>query len=310
MIGVYGANGFIGRHVVERLAKAGVSARAISRRFDADFRRKSQGDIEFMEADFGQTMAMASSLQDIDTVVQLISTSSPGLRNDHLITDIEENVIPHVGFLQCCAEIAVKRYVFISSGGTIYGPEAPVPTPESAATNPVSSHGLSKLIVEKYIQMFGQLHGLEYVILRVSNAFGPGQLFRKGQGLIPAIMDHWRRGLPIRIYGDGEALRDYVYVEDVVDAIEAALSFKGAPRLTLNIGSGEVRSVAEVVDTMELALGVHFDREYVDARSTDVSAAGLDISLAREVLAWSPATPFQQGIRRTVESAISTRTPR
>src|SRR3546814_15610174 len=96
---------------------------------------------------------MAASLQDIDTVVQLISTSSPGLKNEHAVADIQENVIPHIAFLRSCVQAGVKRYVFLSSGGTIYGPEASTPTPESTATNPICSHGLTKLCIEKNIQM-------------------------------------------------------------------------------------------------------------------------------------------------------------
>ena len=117
------------------------------------------------------------------------------MKNDHEIADIAENVIPHVQFLKSCVQAGVKRYIFLSSGGTVYGPGAPTPTPETSQTNPISSHGLTKLVVEKYIQMHGHVDGLEYIILRVANPFGPGQEFRKGQGLIAAILDHWRKNL-------------------------------------------------------------------------------------------------------------------
>lgn len=300
MIGVYGADGFIGRHLVRRLIGRGSQVRAVSRRFDRDFSDEIEGKADIVVADLSQPLAMASSLQDVNTVVQLMSSSSPGLRNDHAVADIAENVVPHVEFLENCLSAGVKRYVFISSGGTVYGPNAPVPTPETAPTNPISSHGLTKLVVEKYIQMHGHVDGLEYVILRVANPFGPGQTFRKGQGLVPAIIDRWQKQQPVRIFGDGAARRDYIFIDDVIDAIEAATALPGQPQLILNVGSGETRSVNEVVEAIEAATGFSLAREYVEARSTDVDVACLDITRAREALNWAPKTEFRQGMMRTV----------
>ncbi len=302
MIGVYGADGFIGRHLVRRLIAEGERVRAVSRRFEREFANEIEGSADIVVGDLSQPLAMASSLQDVDTVVQLMSSSSPGLRNDHAVADIAENVVPHVEFLQNCLRAGVKRYIFISSGGTVYGPGAPVPTPETAPTNPISSHGLTKLFVEKYIQMHGHVDGLEYVILRVANPFGPGQTFRKGQGLVPAIVDRWQQGQPVRIFGTGEARRDYIYIDDVIDAILAAVHIPGTPRMILNIGSGETRSVNEVVEAIEKAAGAVFPREFVPVRSTDVDIAGLDISQAKSVLGWAPRTKFAEGIARAVGS--------
>lgn len=300
MIGIYGANGFIGRHLVRRLAGRGAPVRAVSRKFDMAFTEPFGAKVEFVEADLRQPLAMASSLQDVDTVVQLISTSSPGLGNGYVIADIQENVVPHVEFLQACVQAGVRRYVFLSSGGTVYGPGAPVPTPETSPTNPINSHGLTKLIVEKYIQMHSHVDGLDYVILRVANPFGPGQEFRKGQGLVPALIDRWRRGQKVTIFGDGQTRRDYIFIGDVIDAIEAVVAFTGRPRLILNIGSGETRSVVEVIDAIEAATGYRFERDYVAARKTDVEISSLDISRAREMLGWAPKTGFREGIEKTV----------
>ncbi|MCR5858809.1 NAD-dependent epimerase/dehydratase family protein [Mesorhizobium sp. J428] len=300
MIGVYGADGFIGRHLVRRLIERGRPVRAVSRRFDRDFADEVEDLADLVAADLSQPLAMASSLQDVSTVVQLMSSSSPGLKNDHAVADITENVVPHVEFLQNCLRAGVKRYIFLSSGGTVYGPGAPVPTPETAPTNPINSHGLTKLFVEKYIQMHGHVDGLEYIILRVANPFGPGQTFRKGQGLVPAIIERWQKGQPVRIFGDGAARRDYIFISDVIDAIEAAIAVGGNPQHILNVGSGETRSINEVVEAIEAAAGFTLQREYVAARSTDVDVACLDISQARAVLGWTPKMEFRAGIATTV----------
>lgn len=300
MIGIYGANGFIGRHLIRAYGAHGIPIKAVSRRFDEDFISEFGNMVETVVADLASPIEIAASLQGVSTVVQLVSTSSPGLQNNHSIADIRENVVPQVEFLQNCIRSKVKRYVFISSGGTVYGPGTDLPFSESHPTNPICSHGLTKLIVEKYIHMYGHVDGLEYVILRLSNPFGPGQKFRKGQGLIPAILDRHRRGMPATIFGDGQAKRDYIYIDDVIDAIRAAVDLEGKPRITLNIGSGSPLSIYQVIEAIEEILGCALSKEYVDTRKTDVDVNYLDIALARRILGWHPKVAFHDGIGRTI----------
>lgn len=309
MIGVFGANGFIGRHLVRRLARRGRPFRAVSRRFEAAFAAELPPHVELVEADLREPLGMASALQDLRTVVQLISASTPGLKNDNIIADLEENVLPHVAFLQMCVTAGVERFVFVSSGGTVYGPGAPIPTPETCPTEPISSHGLTKLVVEKYIGMHGRLYGLDHVILRAANPFGPGQVYRRGQGLIPALLERWQRGQPVRVYGNGRSMRDYIYIDDMTDALEAALDLPGQPRLVLNIGCGESRSVMDVIRALEAVLGGRFEIEYVGARVTDVDTVCLDPSRAQEVLGWRRRVPFEDGISKTVRAWRGTAAP-
>lgn len=302
MIAVYGAHGFIGRHIVRRLAGRGTPLRAVSRRFDRDFVGALPSWVDVQIADLAAPLPMAASLQDVDTVLQLVSDSTPGLRNDNIVPDIEVNVVPHVAFLEMCIRNGVRRYIFLSSGGTVYGPGVPTPTSEVCPTRPINSHGLTKLVVEKYIEMHGQVNGLDYVILRAANPFGPGQIFRKGQGLIPALLDRQERGQAVRVFGDGSAMRDYLYIDDLIDAIEASVALPGQPQHVLNVGSGETRSVLEVIAALKAATGRHFELEYVGVRNTDVDVVCLDVSRAAEVLGWRPSTPFDDGIQRTVEA--------
>jgi UDP-glucose 4-epimerase len=309
MIGVFGAGGFLGRHIVRRLSAGAVPVRAVCRKRDIAFDREFEPLADLLEGDLRQPLAMSEALEGIETVIQLISSSSPGLGNEHAIADIEENVIPHVEFLQSCVHAGVRRYVFISSGGTVYGPDAPVPTAETWPCTPISSHGITKLTVEKYIQMYGRVDGLEYAILRLSNPFGPGQIFRKGQGLIPAILDLHRRNRPVRIYGTGAARRDFIYVDDVVDAVVAAIELPDAVQATINVGSGQARSVMEVVEAIETQIGKPFEKRFVPARATDVDVSFLDISLAASLLNWRPKTAFEDAIRATVASGTCSDPP-
>lgn len=300
MIGVFGSNGFIGRHLVARLADDGIPVRAVSRRQDPRFTGRFADTVDFIEADLTDPLAMRSALEDIDTVVQLVSTSSPGLGNDLLVADIRDNVLPQIVFMQGCIRAGVRRYVFLSSGGTVYGRSSGIPFRETDHTAPLSSHGLTKVMVEKYLRMHGEVDGLDYAILRLANPYGPGQEFRKGQGLIPAVMDRCRRDLPVRIFGDGSSRRDYIHIDDVINAIVATLHLEGVPHVTLNIGSGTTLSVSEVVDEIEAVLERPILREYVPVRQTDVDISQLDIGLARRVLDWSPSIDFRSGLERTL----------
>jgi len=304
MIGVYGANGFIGRHLVRRLAAYGHSVRSVSRSFGADFIQPLTGKVDFVEADFREPLPIASTLVGVDTIVQLISTSSPALQNRFATADIKDNVIPHVDFIQSAVQAGVRRYVFVSSGGTVYGPNARVPIPEDAITTPISSHGLTKLTIEKYLQMYGHVEGLDYVILRVANPFGPRQVFRKGQGLIPAALARYRAGQPIDIVGGGRAVRDYLYIDDLVDAIVAAIDRPAAAKKIINVGSGVGHSVIEVLDAIEAELGGGLLRRHAPDRSTDVDRNILDIARANDLLEWSPKVPFDTGIERTVRAFL------
>ena len=148
--------------------------------------------------------------------------------------------------------------------------------------------------------MHAFLEGSDYVILRVANPFGPRQTFLKGHGLVPAIIDRWQKGLSIKVSGDGTSRRDYIYIGDVIEAIDAAICLEGEPRIVLNIGSGEARSVTGVIEAVEQTAGQTFSNEYVASRSTDVDVACPYISKAKSVLGWSPKTRFESGIRETL----------
>ena len=191
-----------------------------------------------------------------------------------------ENVVPQVRFARDCAAAGIERLVFISSGGTVYGTPNRVPIDEDHPLAPLNSHGLTKLMVEQYLGLIARTRGLDSVILRVSNPFGPRQAFRKGQGLIPAILERHRQGLPVQVFGDGSAQRDYIYVGDVIDAILAALRLPQARGGIFNIGSGEARSVLEIVAAVEARLGTRLDREHAPVRASDVEVNVLDIRRA------------------------------
>jgi UDP-glucose 4-epimerase len=304
MYAVFGANGFVGRNVVARLVAEGLPVRAVSRRFDPEVAAGFAGRAELVVADLRDPFACLAALEGVKNVLQLVSTSSPGMQNDYLERDITDNVLPQLRLALDCLTAGVRRHVFISSGGTVYGRPLRLPIDEEHPLNPLSSHGMTKLAIEKYLGLLGHTRGLDSVILLVSNLFGPGQSFRKGQGLIPAILDQHRRGLPVQIFGDGGARRDFVYIDDAVAAILAAFRVPAARGHTFNVGSGEARSVNEVIAAVEARLGAPVAREHLPARASDVELNLLDIRRAGALLGWRPATPFAAAMDRTVAAAL------
>lgn len=302
-IGIFGVTGFIGTALKDHLAARGHDLRGVSRHISQDFRNiHAAPQVELVEASIQDPFAIAAALQGVDTVVQLISTSAPSLGNRFITSDIMDNVIPHVTAIEAALSIGVRRYVFVSSGGAVYGANAPVPTPEDAATFPLSSHGITKLMIEKYLALFGAQDDLDFVVLRPSNPYGPGQTFRKGQGLIPAVLQRVARGQAVQVFGDGGAERDYIYIDDVLRGIEAAILRPEARQQTFNIGSGRGTSVTALLDALQDGLGRPILRDHLPARKSDVPRSVLDIGKARAMLGWAPEVTLPDGIARTLRA--------
>lgn len=300
MIAVFGANGFMGKHVTRALAASGQPVTAVARHLDDDVR----GDlVNAVECDLRDYQGVTEALRDVDTVIQLMGSSTPAHDRPRAAEHIRQDVIPHVEFVTRCVDAGVRRVVFMSSGGTVYGQvEGSGLVGEDTPTYPISSHGVTKLMIEHFIRLHGHLQGLEYMILRVSNSFGPGQRFRRGQGLIPALLERHAAGQPITIFGDGSATRDYIYIDDLVDATVRAATVPGPQQQVLNVGSGTHRSIMEVVRAIERISGVEFAIEFVPPRQTDVGSIALDITRAREVLDWTPKMDFEEGLARTMSA--------
>ena len=302
VIGVFGANGFIGRAVVRDLLAHDRQVVAFGRAFPSDYERIVGSKVEMRVIDFRDALSVHAMLQGIDQAIDLVNSSSPALGNGRVVEDAEINVLPHISFVQSCLLSRVSRIIFVSSGGTIYGAPHRLPLAEDHPTKPLVSYGVSKLTVEHYLRMLTRNSAVDHVILRVSNPYGPGQTLRKGQGLIASILERHAAGLPLVIYGDGKAQRDYLFIEDLCQAMIAALD---APPMheTFNIGTGVGRSTLEVIEEVEAALGSKLEIEFASERLTDARSNVLDCRKATRLLDWTARTPFSEGIRRTVAAA-------
>jgi UDP-glucose 4-epimerase len=293
---VLGGGGFLGTNLCRELVAAGGRIRAFGRsRAWPD----AQQGVEWRTGSLDDTAALSSAIESFDVVFHLIHASVPQSAQLDIAGDIRQSVLPSLALLDICRTLKVRRIVFVSSGGTIYGAARVIPTPETAPTEPITAYGIGKLMIEKYLALYERLHGLSYRVLRVANPFGPFQLATKGQGVIAALLSRALNNEPIEIWGDGTVVRDYVFVDDVVDALRAAAVDESEARV-FNIGSGQGRSVREVVAAIETSLGRKVKIDWKPGRAIDVPASILSIDRARDLLGWTPRTSFEDGLAQTI----------
>jgi UDP-glucose 4-epimerase len=193
----------------------------------------------------------------------------------------------------------VRRVIFASSGGTVYGLPQSLPIAESHPTQPLVSYGIAKLAIEKYLHMYQVLHGVEYCVLRLANPFGERQRVSAAQGAVAVFLHRALHGETIHIWGDGSVTRDYIYIKDAISAFIKAMSWQGSQRV-FNIGSGQGLSLNDILAAMEKLLGRPVTRSYEPARNFDVPVNVLDITCARQHLAWAPEVSFHDALANTL----------
>lgn len=301
---ITGGNGFIGSHLVDRALGEGWEV-SVYDRADERFRDRQKG-VEYFLGDFQEEGVPDELLADVAVVFHLACTTIHQTSNEDPIFDIESNLVGTIRLLQRCVEAKVGKFVFLSSGGAIYGIPWKLPAKESHPTNPICSYGIHKLAIEKYLGMFHHLYGLDYVVLRPSNPYGERQDFRQKQGAVTVFLANIARGEPITIWGDGEVVRDYFHVDDLTQACVDAATMD-VQRRTINIGSGIGVSLNELVNRIEAVLGVRAEvnRDSASARTFDMHELTLDISEARSVLSWAPKVSLEEGISRTWRWVLS-----
>ena len=299
---VLGGAGFIGSHLVERLLEAGHAVRV----FDTQDRTGAGAiprarEAEWMRGSFLEPRDVERATAGCDAAFHLAWTTLPKSSNDDPVADVASNLSGTLRLLEAWRRASAGKFVFVSSGGTVYGTPQSVPIAETHPTQPICSYGVTKLAVEKYLELYRVLHGVDYCVLRLANPFGERQRVVTGQGAVTAFLDHARRGEPVEIWGDGRVVRDYLYVGDVADALARTLDYRGTPRV-FNIGSGVGRDLNAIVAAIERVVGHPVERRYAPGRSFDVPANVLDISRARAELGWRPVTSFEEGLARTLAS--------
>ena len=299
---VLGGRGFLGSHLVEALHQQGYKVRSFDRAKTVSGPKQTftETGIDLVEGNFGNDADLAAAVADCEVCFHLISTTLPKSSNSDPVFDIETNLVGTIRLLNHAVRSGLKKLVFVSSGGTVYGRTQALPIDEGHPTNPMSSYGIVKLAIEKYLELYRQLHGLDYSVVRLSNPYGERQRTNASQGAVAVFLGKVLKGEPLEIWGDGSVVRDYIHVSDVVRALVSTAAYEGEDRI-LNIGSGQGTSLNELIDVIERATDLKVARSYLPARSFDVPASILSNERARRALGWSPEVSLLDGITRTVD---------
>ncbi|MBP7861220.1 NAD-dependent epimerase/dehydratase family protein [bacterium] len=296
---VIGGNGFIGTSLVEHLVEKGYQTRVFDK-YPSRFMEPIDGVEYMVGGDLGNHGDVQKAVAGMDIVFHLAYTTLPETSNNDPIYDVRSNLVDTLQLVQESLAAKVKKFVFISSGGTVYGVPKSVPIKEDHPNDPICSYGITKLAIEKYLSLYHQLHNLDYVVARIANPYGERQNPDSKQGAIGVFLGRIKADKPITIFGDGEVVRDFIYISDAAKAIIACGEFdakKGEPRV-FNIGSGKGYSLSNIVETIKLVVDVPVKVERTPARSLDVPSNVLDIDAARKYLKWEPQIDLKEGIEK------------
>lgn len=298
-ITIFGGGGFIGSAIADRLLKDSHELRIFERPRVEPYRQFTNNErVEWLTGDFMSVHDVSRAIDGVDVVLNLVSTTLPKSSNDDPVYDVQTNLVSTLQLLDAMVAKHVRKIVFISSGGTVYGNPTYLPIDENHPTEPRVSYGITKLAIEKYLLLYQSLHGIKANILRVANPYGEHQRVETAQGAVGVFLSKAIQKQPLEIWGDGSVTRDYLYISDVADAFARAVDYDGT-KSVFNISSGIGTSLNELIDMIEHVLGHSVVRQYRPGRAFDVPISVLDNSLARQELGWEPIIGLEEGIVKT-----------
>lgn len=298
-----GAAGFIGTNLTIELAKKTEDEITLVDRSKAFFKPIVGMDLKnvhILEADLTVDMDFDSILKDQEVVYHLVSTTVPTTSNQHISQELISNVIFSANLFEACIRCDVKKVVFVSSGGTVYGKEVDCPLKEKTATNPISSYGVQKITIEKLLYLYRYMYGLDYRIIRLANPYGPYQRPNGVLGAVTTFTYKALKGDEITVYGDGSVVRDFIYIDDAIRAIMKIVNGENKHR-TFNLGCGYGTSIKQVLETIEKALGIKLNVSYLEGRKVDVPVNYLDISRYEKYYGALNPISLEDGIRKTAD---------
>lgn len=289
-----GGSGFFGSALAKALANGGHRVHVLSRECEEG---ESDG-IEWHAGDQEDPDAVLPLLDHCDTVVHLASTSTPGSSARTPLLEAEGNLLPIAQFIETASSRPPQRLIYVSSGGAIYGDVVEQPVKEASRPAPRSYHAAGKVAAEAFLTAFSHANEVPLTILRPANLYGPHQPLRAGFGVVRTLFDKAMHDEEIEIWGDGSAVRDYLYIDDAVEACLALIEQADATGV-FNVGSGIGTSLDRLVSLIGDVVGHPLNVMRRPVRKTDVHAIHLDCASIREATGWTATTPLQEGLRAT-----------
>lgn len=293
---VLGGNGFIGSFVVDEILANGHNVTVLD--MGPEKFRSPLSNVKYVTGSIDNLELLNETFEGKDILIHSVSTTVPYTSNQNIQFDIESNLISSVNIFRIAAEKGIKRIVYLSSGGAVYGEPITVPIPENHPMNPLSSYGITKLAIEKYLSYFSINYGIEYNIIRPSNPYGPRQNPFSNQGVIAVFLGKVLKDEVIEVWGDGTIAKDYVYIKDIASAIYKS-SITDKVYEAYNIGSGDFVSLNEIIEIIRDITYKDVKFRYMDSNKFDVHKVCLDINKAKRELDFEPRINLKQGIKET-----------
>jgi UDP-glucose 4-epimerase len=295
---VFGGSGFIGRHLTESLLASGHEVSVFARTKSAN----SIPQVNYIYGDFMNASEVDAAIEGHDYVFHLVSLTNPAVSDKDPFIDIDTNLKMTVHLLESCVKHNVKRVIYTSSGGSIYGDAHGEVHKETDCISPVSPYAIGKAAIEGYLRYFHVKHNLDYMALRISNVYGEGQDISKGNhGVIPVFISRILNNEEVKIFGDGSMMRDYIYVKDLANIVSRTFNRNHTERL-YNVGSGVGVTIKEILDTVEGELGMQARLEYVDAPASFVDRVVLDCDRITSEFGKAVTTTLSQGVRNVIDN--------
>jgi len=300
---LFGGAGFIGTNLAIELSQDENNDITLVDRdinFFEDLRKLNLQKFSYVESDFSENTNFDELLEGQEVVYHLVSTTVPTTSNQQIPQELSANIIVTSKLLEACVRQNVKKVIFISSGGTVYGKEVCCPLKEETPTYPISSYGLQKITIEKLLYLYHYMYNLDYRIVRLSNPYGP---YQRPNGILGAVTTFTYKALndeEITVFGDGSVVRDFIYIDDAVDAI-IKIATQNVEQKTFNLGCGYGTSIKQLLDIISSTLNIHLKIKYVEGRSVDVPVNYLDIQRYEKYFGTLSPISLEEGIKKTAE---------
>ena len=298
-----GATGFIGTNLTRKLAEDPDNEIIVvgrNKAHFADIGNCAFENVSFLRSDLDVDSNFDKLLEKADVVYHLLSSTVPTTSNKHIPDELKSNVLLSANMFEACVHQGVKKVVFLSSGGTVYGKEANCPIVEETPTKPITSYGVQKITIEKLLYLYNYLYHLDYRVIRLSNPYGPYQRPNGVLGAVTTCTYKALRGEEIQVYGDGSVVRDFIFIDDAIRGIMNIVSGE-APHRVFNLGCGYGTSIKTVLDTIEKALGMELKVNYMESRAVDVPINYLDISRYENAFGKLNPVSLETGVRLTAD---------
>lgn len=256
-------------------------------------------DVEYIKLEWPCTKSIRN-LAHIDTVVHLYWSTNPNTSMRNIAYDAQSNLIGTIDLLDTLKTSGMKRFIFMSSGGTVYGNSTIPLIPETHPSQPISPYGITKTACESYVQLYALQNGFKGINVRLGNPYGPYQLQGTPTGVIANFIRKAEDNEPIHLYGDGQTIRDFIHVDDVARCIESMINHQTLSG-TYNLGSGIGHSVNDIIQLISDLSDRTLDVKYRECRRSDVRSVVLDVSKLKNDLGFSPQVSLETGTQQLLE---------